>query len=147
MSSSAPQADQGKFQIPTIEELGFDPAEMRRKYDFERDRRLRADGAKQYQDVRGGFEHYNEDPHITEKITRDPVKETVEVVILGDGFGGMYMSARLREMGIDDFRIIERAGDFGGTWDWNRYPGAQPDVESYIYLPLLEETGYMPKEK
>lgn len=147
MSSSAPQADQGKFQIPTIEELGFDPAEMRRKYDFERDRRVRTDGAKQYQDVTGQFEHYNEDPHITEKITRAPVKETVEVVILGAGFGGMYMSARLREMGIDDFRIIERAGDFGGTWYWNRYPGAQCDVESYIYLPLLEETGYMPKEK
>lgn len=147
MSSSAPQADQGKFQIPTTEELGFDPAEMRRKYDFERDRRVRTDGAKQYQDVTGQFEHYNEDPHITEKITRAPVKETVEVVILGAGFGGMYMSARLREMGIDDFRIIERAGDFGGTWYWNRYPGAQCDVESYIYLPLLEETGYMPKEK
>ena len=147
MRSSAPQADQGKFEIPTIEELGFDPAEMRRKYEFERDRRIRAEGAKQYQDVSGQFEHYNEDPHITEKITRAPVKEAVEVVILGAGFGGMYMSARLREMGIDDFRIIERAGDFGGTWYWNRYPGAQCDVESYIYLPLLEETGYMPIEK
>ena len=45
------------------------------------------------------------------------------------------------------FGIIEAGGDFGGTWYWNRYPGCQCDVESYIYLPLLEELGYMPKEK
>ncbi len=55
--------------------------------------------------------------------------------------------ARLREAGIDSIRIIEKGGDFGGTWYWNRYPGAQCDIEAYIYLPLLEETGYIPKEK
>ncbi len=44
-------------------------------------------------------------------------------------------------------RIIEKGGDFGGTWYWNRYPGAQCDVESYVYLPLLEETAYVPTEK
>ena len=38
--------------------------------------------------------------------------------------------------------LIEKGGDFGGTWYWNRYPGAACDTESYIYLPLLEETGY-----
>ena len=43
--------------------------------------------------------------------------------------------------------MIEKGGDFGGTWYWNRYPGAQCDIEAYIYLPLLEETGYIPKEK
>jgi cyclohexanone monooxygenase len=42
---------------------------------------------------------------------------------------------------------VEKGGDFGGTWYWNRYPGAACDVESYIYLPLLEEIGYIPKEK
>jgi len=137
----------GKLRIPSVEELGFDPADLRRKYDEERDRRLRPDGAEQYQDADGDLHHYIDDPHISERIERDPVQEDIEVAILGGGFGGMLMAARLQEAGIHDFRIIERAGDFGGTWYWNRYPGAQCDVESYIYLPLLEETGYMPKEK
>ena len=137
----------GKLTIPSAEVLGFDPQELRRKYDFERDRRLRPDGAAQYQDIDGDLDHYKDDPYITERIARAPVQETVEVVILGGGFGGLCMAARLEEAGIRDFRLIERAGDFGGTWYWNRYPGAQCDVESYIYLPLLEETGYMPKEK
>jgi cyclohexanone monooxygenase len=66
---------------------------------------------------------------------------------VGGGFGGLLAAARLREAGVKDIRIIEKGGDFGGTWYWNRYPGAQCDIESYIYLPLLEETGYLPKEK
>jgi cyclohexanone monooxygenase len=44
-------------------------------------------------------------------------------------------------------RIIEKGGNFGGTWYWNRYPGAACDIESYVYLPLLEETGFIPLEK
>ena len=68
-------------------------------------------------------------------------------MIIGGGFGGMLAAARLQEAGITNFRIIEKAGDFGGTWYWNRYPGAQCDVEGYLYLPLLEETGYIPKER
>ena len=137
----------GKLCIPSAAELGFDPQQTRRKYDFERDRHLRADGTAQYQNIDGDLHHYNDDPHITTRIERAPKRETVEVVILGAGFGGMLMAARLQEAGIRDFRIIERAGDFGGTWYWNRYPGAQCDVESYIYLPLLDETGYMPSLK
>ncbi|MBI2801793.1 MAG: NAD(P)/FAD-dependent oxidoreductase [Gammaproteobacteria bacterium] len=137
----------GKLAIPSPDVLGFDPHELHRKYHFERDRRLRPDGASQYQDVEGDLDHYKDDPYIAERIERVPVQETIEVAILGGGFGGMLMAARLQEAGIRDFRIIERAGDFGGTWYWNRYPGAQCDVESYIYLPLLDETGYMPKEK
>ncbi len=139
--------EDGKLTIPGPDVLGFDPAELRRRYAEERDRRLRPEGAAQYQHIEGELEHYNDDPHIAERIEREPVQETIEVAILGGGFGGMLMAARLQEAGIRDFRIIERAGDFGGTWYWNRYPGAQCDVESYIYLPLLEETGYMPKEK
>ena len=69
------------------------------------------------------------------------------MVVIGGGFGGLQMGARLREAGVEDLRIIEKGGDFGGTWYWNRYPGAQCDIESYIYLPLLEEVGYMPREK
>jgi cation diffusion facilitator CzcD-associated flavoprotein CzcO len=137
----------GKFRLPTPKDLGFDPAEMRGKYDFERDRRLRPDGAAQYQDIEGDLHHYNDDPHLTVSLERAAVQETIEVAILGGGFGGMLIAARLQEAGITDFRLIERAGDLGGTWYWNRYPGAQCDVESYIYLPLLDETGYMPSLK
>ncbi|MBI5615068.1 MAG: NAD(P)/FAD-dependent oxidoreductase [Gammaproteobacteria bacterium] len=137
----------GKLYVPTTAELGFDPQALRRKYDFERDRRLRPDGATQYQNTDGALEHYVDDPYVTEHVARAPLTATIEVAILGGGFGGMLMGARLEEAGIRDFRIIERAGDFGGTWYWNRYPGAQCDVESYIYLPLLDETGYMPELK
>ena len=137
----------GQLHIPSAAELGFDPNEIRAKYDFERNRRLREEGAAQYQNIDGDLHRYNDDPHIPEEIKRAAVSEQVEVCILGGGFGGMLMAARLEEAGIRDFRIIERAGDFGGTWYWNRYPGAQCDVESYIYLPLLDETGYMPSLK
>ena len=136
----------GKMSIPTAAELGFDPQEMKAKYEFERDRRLRSDANTQYRPTDGEFAQYNEDP-FTPRTEREPVRETVEVLVMGGGFGGLYTAARLQKAGIENFRIIERAGDFGGTWYWNRYPGAQCDVESYIYLPLLEDTGYMPKEK
>jgi len=119
----------GKLRLPTTEELGFDPAEIRRRYDHERDRRLHANGAAQYQNIDGDLEHYIDDPYVTARIERAPVTEDIEVAILGAGFGGMLMAARLHEAGIGDFRIIERAGDFGGTWYWNRYPGAQCDVD------------------
>ena len=71
----------------------------------------------------------------------------MDVAIIGGGFGGLLSGARLRQAGIRDIRIIEKGGDFGGTWYWNRYPGAQCDIEAYIYLPLLEDVGYMPTER
>jgi cation diffusion facilitator CzcD-associated flavoprotein CzcO len=71
----------------------------------------------------------------------------IDVAVIGGGFSGLMAAARLKERGLTDLRILEAGGDFGGTWYWNRYPGAQCDIESYCYLPLLEETGYMPKEK
>ena len=58
--------------------------------------------------------------------------------------GWSVTAARLIEVNVRDIRIIESGSDFGGTWYWNRYPGAQCDIESYSYLPLLEETGYIP---
>ena len=78
---------------------------------------------------------------------RPPLVDDVTVAVIGGGFAGLITAARLTKAGIDDFRIIEKGGDFGGTWYWNRYPGAQCDVESYVYLPLLEETCYVPSEK
>ena len=135
------------LNTPTATELGFDPAALRRKYDEERDRRLRAEGNAQYVEVTGKFGHYLDDPHADHAFTRAPVVRTVEVLIVGGGFGGLLASARLRAAGYEDLCIIDKAADFGGTWYWNRYPGAACDTESYIYMPLLEETGYMPVAK
>jgi len=117
------------------------------KYAEERAKRLRADGASQWQDFSGEYKDFDRDPYVEPGFTRDPLTEEVEVVIVGAGFGGMLAAAQLRQQGIDNFRIIDKAGDFGGTWYWNRYPGAMCDVESYCYLPMLEETGYMPTQK
>ena len=128
-------------------EREFDPAELREKYRIERERRLRSDGTAQYIQTRGEFAHYVDDPYAKPDYSRNPVTESVEVLILGGGFGGLLTAARLLEKSVQDFRIVERAGDFGGTWYWNRYPGAACDTESYIYMPLLEELGYMPTAK
>ena len=126
--------------------LDFNPDELRDRYREERDKRLRTDANEQYQEIAGDFAHYLDDPYVG-PLQRDAVIEEVEVGIVGGGFGGMLVAARLREQGVNDFRLIEKGGDFGGTWYWNRYPGAACDVESYIYLPLLEETGFMPASK
>ena len=127
--------------------LGFDPDALRDRYRAERDKRLRPDGNDQYIEVTGKFAHFVDDPYVAPGYVREPLTDEVDVVIIGGGFGGLLAGARFRELGINDIRIIEAGGDFGGTWYWNRYPGAQCDIESYCYLPLLEELGYVPKEK
>jgi cyclohexanone monooxygenase len=128
--------------------LGFDPDALRDKYRRERDKRLRTDGEDQYLAVEGKHARYaDEDPFAPAGFERAPVADEIEVAVVGGGFSGMLAAARLREVGVTDIRIIEGGADFGGTWYWNRYPGAQCDIESYCYLPLLEELGYMPKEK
>ncbi len=129
------------------DDLGFDPQALRQKYRAERDKRLREDANEQYQEIKGDFAHYLDDPYVEPGFTREPLTDEVEVVVIGGGFGGLLAGARLREAGVEGIRIIEKGGDFGGTWYWNRYPGAACDVESYIYLPLLEELGYIPVEK
>src|SRR5437899_9089979 len=129
------------------DDLGFDPEALKARYRQERDKRRRADGNEQYREIAGEFARYLDDPYVAPGFTREPLSDDVEVVIVGGGFGGLLAGARLREAGVEDIRVIEKGGDFGGTWYWNRYPGAMCDVESYIYLPLLEEIGYLPKEK
>jgi cation diffusion facilitator CzcD-associated flavoprotein CzcO len=126
--------------------LDFDPDALREKYRKERDKRLRPEGNAQYLEVKGQFAHYLEDPYVA-PIIRGPVNDEVQVLVIGGGFASLLIGARLREAGIDDIRMVENGGDFGGTWYWNRYPGAACDTEAYIYLPLLEETGYIPTEK
>jgi cyclohexanone monooxygenase len=124
----------------------FDPIALRDRYRAERDKRLRPDANEQYLEMTGQFAHFLEDPY-TEPFERAPLADEIGIAIIGGGFGGLLVGARLRQAGIDDFRLIEKGGDVGGTWYWNRYPGAACDVESYIYLPLLEEVGYVPREK
>ncbi len=116
------------------------------KYHAERDKRLRADGNDQYVEIAGDFAHFLDDPY-TPRVERAPVTDHVRFAFVGGGFAGLCTGARLVEAGVTDVRIIEKGGDFGGTWYWNRYPGAQCDTASIIYLPLLEETGHMPTEK
>jgi cation diffusion facilitator CzcD-associated flavoprotein CzcO len=131
----------------TTSNVSFDPDALREKYRSERDKRLREDGNEQYVEIKGEFARFVEDPYVPAGFRRQPLADDVDVVVIGGGFGGLLAGARLREAGVEDIRMIEKGGDFGGTWYWNRYPGAACDVESYVYLPLLEEIGYIPKEK
>jgi cation diffusion facilitator CzcD-associated flavoprotein CzcO len=117
--------------------------ELRERYREEQQKRLRPEGMAQYHDL---SEELDRDPFVEPGFTRDPIVEEVTVAIVGGGFAGMLTAIDLGKHGITDVRIIEKAGDFGGTWYWNRYPGCMCDVESYVYLPLLEETGFMPTE-
>ena len=124
----------------------IDKDALRRKYAAERDKRLRPDGNNQYLRLQGQLSHYLDDPY-TPRVERAPKTDHVTFAFIGGGFAGLVTGARLKEAGVDDVRIIEKGGDFGGTWYWNRYPGAQCDTAAFVYMPLLEETGHMPSEK
>jgi cyclohexanone monooxygenase len=124
----------------------IDKAALKRKYAEERAKRLRPDGNDQYLQLKDQLSHYLDDPY-TPVVERAPKTDHVTVAFIGGGFAGLVTGARLKEAGVDDVRIIEKGGDFGGTWYWNRYPGAQCDTASFVYMPLLEETGHMPTEK
>lgn len=129
---------------PTASDLGFDPDAIRSRYLAERAKRL--PGARE---ERGGAADpaLVVDPYITTHEERPPLVDEVDVVVVGGGFTGLITAARLRQAGIRRVRIIEKAADFGGVWYWNRYPGIRCDVDSYIYLPLLEEVGGLPSEQ
>ncbi|MEE9415190.1 MAG: NAD(P)/FAD-dependent oxidoreductase [Acidimicrobiales bacterium] len=132
-----------------VKRTRIDPSDdeaLRTKYQVEREKRLRSDGNNQYLEVEGVFAHYREDPYM-EPAGRAPLFDEVTVVCVGGGFSGLVTGAMLRSAGIDDVRIIEKGGDFGGAWYWNRYPGAQCDTAAFVYMPLLEATGHMPTEK
>ena len=123
-------------------------ADIKQKFAQERDRRLayRPEGTQQFtSELSGELSKYTSDPYGGEIKPREPIRDTVEVLFIGGGFSALLTSARLREKGVASIRIVERGGDVGGTWYWNRYPGAACDVVSYDYLPLLDEMGYVPK--
>jgi len=119
-------ADQRKFSdfpasSPVAEKLasgklGFDPDELRAKYAFERDKRIRPEGRGQYQEMTGNLDVFVDDPFVKQGLERDAVQRDVEVLIVGGGFGGLLGGAHLREAGVKDICIIEKGGDFGGTW-------------------------------
>jgi len=132
-------------RTPPAEEVDI-PA-LREKYRHERDKRVRREGQEQYVRPTGGaVEDYVTDPHMP-VAPRAPISEDVDAIILGAGWSGIMAAYHLTKAGVTSFRNLDGAGDFGGVWYWNRYPGIQCDNESYIYLPLLEETGFMPSKK
>jgi cation diffusion facilitator CzcD-associated flavoprotein CzcO len=134
-----------KSDVPPIEEI--DVEAMVERYAHERERRLRSDGAKDYVPPRGGkLPDYAIDPQ-HDPVPREPIEREIDVVVLGAGFGGVLAAYYLTRQGVDDFVLLDTAGDFGGVWYWNRYPGIQCDNDSYCYLPLLEETGFVPSKK
>jgi cyclohexanone monooxygenase len=125
---------------------GFDPDALRRRYAMERAKRLRPEGKDQYLEVSGDYAGFATDRY-ADVAGRAPLDEELDAVVVGGGFGGLLAGARLRGAGFDGVRLVEKGGRIGGTWYWNQYPGAQCDIESYIYLPLLEELGVVPTER
>lgn len=120
---------------------------MREKYREQRDRRIKKDHNDQYIAASGKWaEIYEVDPYNL-VVPRDPITSETDVVILGAGYCGMMVATQLKKAGLNDFYNIDHGGDFGGTWYWNRYPGIQCDNDAYCYMPLLEETNYMPSKK
>ncbi|MER7691509.1 NAD(P)/FAD-dependent oxidoreductase [Streptomyces sp. NPDC097610] len=124
-----------------------DHAALRAKYLLERDKRLRGEGQKQYLEAGGEFEEYYEADPYTPVVPRPPISQDIDVAVLGGGLSGLITAARVKQAGVTSFRVIELGGDFGGAWYWNRYPGIQCDTDCYCYLPMLEEVGYIPKQK
>ncbi|EUA37526.1 glucose inhibited division A family protein [Mycobacterium avium subsp. avium 2285 (R)] len=132
---------------PTQTPDDIDIDALRQKYAHEREKRLRKEGSKQYIELEDDFSGYYEVDPYTPVTPREPIREDIDVAVLGGGFAGLLSAAHLKKAGVDDVRIIELGGDFGGVWYWNRYPGIQCDNESYCYIPLLEELDFMPSKK
>jgi cyclohexanone monooxygenase len=132
--------------VADIEAPTFSTDELHARYEQERLKRI-SDGVRSYRSLRELNKDFDADPFVEPGFTREPVVEETDVVVVGTGWGGMSAAAYLAKEGVTSYRMIDKAGDFGGTWYWNRYPGCMCDVESYTYLPLLEDVGYMPTKK
>src|ERR1700730_11401848 len=132
---------------PTHTPEQIDIPSLREKYRHERDKRIRTDGQRQYFRPTGQVAvNYVADPHEPTQPP-EPISEEIDVIVLGAGWGGIMAACHLTRAGVTNFRNVDTAGDFGGVWYWNRYPGIQCDKEAYCYLPRLEETGFMPSKK
>ncbi|KAM3414449.1 hypothetical protein BST61_g9614 [Cercospora zeina] len=144
-------AQQSSFQVEVGRETDEHIRAAEERYERERAKRPREDGTKQFVDMEAisRLEKFAKDPWVDENPTPPAEGDRCEILILGAGYGGLLYAVRLIEIGFkpEDIRFADSAHGFGGTWYWNRYPGLKCDVESYIYMPLLEETGYMPSQK
>ncbi|MEC8810502.1 MULTISPECIES: flavin-containing monooxygenase [unclassified Ketobacter] len=131
--------------VPSANQVDI-PA-LKEKYRQERELRVRPEGQKQYvRPVDDFSESYEVDPH-TPLQSRASIHEEIDALVLGGGWSGLLAGVNLKKAGVTDFRNIDHAGDFGGVWYWNRYPGVQCDNDAYCYLPMLEEMDYMPSKK
>ena len=119
-------------------------AEEQAKYRAFKDARA---GAADYIAMEGDFAKYLEDVYSEPPVERSALDDECEILVIGAGFGALLLWYRLMKAGFTDVRFCEKGGDVGGTWYWNRYPGIACDVESYSYLPLLEEMGHIPTMK
>jgi cyclohexanone monooxygenase len=143
---TAKSSDSKPEEPPT--DRNIDTTKLKEKYRQEREKRINKDGVKQYHKAPPKvLASFQKDPWCDPDFTRDAIQKEVEVLILGAGFGGQLAAARLIQAGVEDFLLVDKAADFGGAWYYNRYPGVSCDTESYIYMPLLEEVGYIPSEK
>lgn len=134
--------DCGPTETPEV-----DIEAMRARYAAERQKRMRSEGSAQYLELDGDLaDLYEVDPY-TPVTPRDPIDADIEVLILGGGFAGLLAGAYLKKAGVSDIRVIDMAGDFGGVWYWNRFPGIQCDNDAYCYIPMLEELDFMPSKK
>ncbi len=136
--------DQKLTELPKLPEGATFNAEEQAKYRAFKEARS---GAADYMAMEGEFKKYLDDVYSEPPIPREALTDECEVLVLGAGFGGLLLWQKLSQAGFKDVRFCEKGGDVGGTWYWNRYPGIACDVESYSYLPLLEETGYIPTMK
>src|ERR1700760_222909 len=135
----------GEVKEPKPQEYYDD---IKKKFGEERALRLgyRPQGQQQYTSDTSVFSKYTVDPYAESVAAhpRAPIDDEVEILFIGGGFAALLTAALLRERGFKSIRIVERGSDVGGTWYWNRYPGAACDVPSYDYLPLLDEMEYVP---
>src|SRR6202158_4235535 len=136
--------DQKLTELPKMPGGATFNAEEQAKYrGFKEARR----GAADYMAMEGEFKKYLDDVYSEPPIPREALDDECEILVVGAGFGGLLLWQKLSQAGFTDVRFCEKGGDVGGTWYWNRYPGIACDVESYSYLPLLDETGYVPSMK
>src|SRR5580692_7722368 len=125
----------------------IDPQKLKEKYTEERNKRLNSAAGRKYALAKDDSRYRMQDLWPQSQIDRPPLSQEIDVLVVGGGMSGIMTAVRLIQNGVTDIRLLERGGDFGGTWYWNQYPGAACDTESSIYMPFLDDTGYVPTEK
>jgi len=140
----SPVADAALTTLPPPPPGAVFNAEEQARY---RENKESRKGAADYITMEGEFAKYLEDVYSAPPVQREELTDECEVLVIGAGFGALMLWYKLQKAGFTDVRFCEKGGDVGGTWYWNRYPGIACDVESYSYLPLLEEMGYFPSMK